>query len=95
MLRHRHKDKEVIDIVRNFDAFPKTEEDFQEMSPTRGTSNNFKILINFLNKNFYFFSNKVSIIIFLIISVLVVFEYLYYSEKEVQYKYRVDFDHER
>ena len=38
MLRQRHKDKEGIDIVKNFDAFPKIEEDFQEISSTRGTS---------------------------------------------------------
>lgn len=37
MLRQRHKDREAIEIVKSFDAFPKTEEDFQEISSARGT----------------------------------------------------------
>ena len=48
----------------------------------------------------YFFKTHiiifiVSILIFVIISVLVVFEFLYYTEKEIHYKYNVDFDHDR
>lgn len=38
MLRQRHKDKDAIEIVKSFDAFPKIQEDFQEISSTRGTS---------------------------------------------------------
>ena len=41
MLRQRHKEQDAIEIVKSFDAFPKTEEDFQEISSTRGTSKKF------------------------------------------------------
>lgn len=37
-VRQRHKEKEVIEFVKKLDAFPKIEEDFQEISSTRGTS---------------------------------------------------------
>jgi len=73
MLRQRNSVKEIVEVVKNLDAFPKIEEDYQEHSWARGT---------------------ISIIVFVIISFLVLSEFSYYSEKELQYNYEVDFDHD-
>lgn len=38
MLRQRKSVKEIVEAVKNLDAFPKIEEDYQETSWARGTS---------------------------------------------------------
>ena len=70
----RSEKNEVVELVKQLDAFPKIENDYQEESSARG-------LLVF--------------ILFIIICVLVTFEFQYYTTREINYSYQVDFDHQR
>ena len=63
--------KTVLKTIKEFDAFPKVPDTYQETSTSGGT---------------------VSILAFLFIGILVISEFLYYTDKITKYSYEVDAD---